>query len=318
MKKLFVSVLVFAMFAVLTFSTVSAATYQVDAEAVFTSGKNYIDIIQVGNNSQYLRSFAVSNYTTAQVGNRTYYQSSYPCWRESYGSGHNVWGQGYAHLTATLDVPDVVLSDLNGGKVNSVEIYFYMYIEVTSNKYPMTGVNAKLENSDGSEIFLNVETLVDTFVYDTYGVEQNVFRVTLPSGTDFKYYADTEIVFIRDWLGLPQKGGYLTFGLSPFSTIDITPISVGENQQIQDNKDDISSIGGDLGSAGDSLNVSKPNGGTVDNIGSNLGLGGISELDDVVNVFDRLEATSLGTLLTTLLLTSISIAFIGYALHGKR
>ena len=297
----------------------SAVSYQFDVSKMFTSGNNYVGVLQYGSSGMSGKEFAVSNYTEKRYAGMSFYQSSLPCWRESYGSGYNNYGEGYAHVTMSLNVPDSVLEDLNGGILNGFDLYYYMYIEsgVSDVRYPMLDCFFQIDNRDGTyrDFHPNIYSVTD--VKDALGINQDLYHLRITDIQDFKISASAEVKFILTWQGLPEKGAYLTFGFGTSSYIDITPVSHIQQGIIDSNNNKLDDLQNQVGGIVDDLDSPKPGDNSVNEALDGIDIGSAQSIGSLIGINSH-STGGFYRFVLTVCLSSLGVAFIGYVLHGKR
>lgn len=105
-----------------------------------------------------------------------------------------------------------------------------------------------------------------------------------------------------------------------FDTIDVEYYEKEEyyNGIISSNKENIYDINNRLGSISNSLNVGKPEQAVIDSISGNIPSDDLLEFTNSYGVMNNITDSNLINFFTVCMLSSVGVAFIGYALHGKR
>lgn len=121
--------------------------------------------------------------------------------------------------------------------------------------------------------------------------------------------------------GLPQYYVRL-FVASSRVVMDYVPPSnldsYYQGQTVDKNNTTIGGIETSLGNINNSLDVSKPNDDVVSSIGSNLHSSQINNFTNRYGFMNNITDKNFISFISALMLSSVGVAFIGYALHGKR
>ena len=319
-KILLCAVIVTALFLSSVISS-SAADYYFDVYGMF-SNDAWLSIEQNGTNGVSRKTFDISRAGGADevmYNGKLYCQFQALPWRESYGEGYSNWGASYASVGVRLNATPEVLEDLNGGRLKSLDLYFFYYIQSADSKYPMTGITLQLDNRSTGGTYLDfTPERVGSYIVDTHGFQQDIYRVRVDVTDDFKIYPTTELKFIMTYSGMPGIAGRLFFGLSVDSTIGITPVSELYQQGVIDsNNNKLDNIQNQVGEIVDDLDTPKPNENDVDSALNNIDVDSVQNLGSLIGM-NSSSHVNFQRFILSMSLSVLGVAFIGYVLHGKR
>lgn len=297
----------------------SAKGYKFDVFRMFGQGLTRVDIEQYGSQGVIWKSFALTNYQEKSYYNKTFFQSMVPAWREI-GGGYDAWGSSYALLKLELDVSDLVWEELNHGRLESLDLYFYYYIESGQNgvKYPNNGVTFQLDNREYGGSYLDISPeIVGEYVTDDLGISQNLYKISMNFTEDFEITPSTDVKFLMSYSGKPSIGAYLTFGMSADSSIGIKSSYQIQEDQVNQNNGVLNGLENQIGGIVEDLDTPKPEDDSVNEALDGIDVGSAQSLGSLIG-FHGQSNGGFYRFVLTVCLSSLGVAFIGYVLHGKR
>lgn len=254
---------------------------------------------------------------TVAALNQTFYSSSFFPFDPGFG-----WEPtSNATISCSMSLPLLdsstdTMSNFLGGSIKDVSIYCYVYVGSTDGIFKnLEYLNFYIMNGDGTYISLPFSSVGTT---NFYGKAVNIYKVSIQKGDSLIYGTDTclycDFMIQGIPISSPVSSFECTFGMGDSSSLSIEklPDTSLEDDKINGNKNTIDDIKGKVENMPD---VPTPNDKDVDKVLSNIGGDSINDIGFNNPLGDNSIFTKF---VLAVAVPSLSIAFIGYVLHGKR